>query len=146
MTYVIWSFQRCTKSQVQHNDWEKWFQTLVVTALITYSALSPFLLSLALPSSLPLFSSVSCWLHSMARHLSRCHPPYGFPLSLSLCEAMETGFFCSVFLSTSFSFTHPTSLALAHLCHWLLTISGILKRQACARCAYDCMQLCVKTA
>lgn len=84
MTYVIWSFQRCTTSQVQHNDWEKWFQTLVVTALITYSALSPFLLSLALPSSLPLFSSVSYWLHSMARHLSRCHPPYGF-LFPSLC-------------------------------------------------------------
>lgn len=83
-TYVIWSFQRCTTSQVQHNDWEKWFQTLVVTALITYSALSPFLLSLALPSSLPLFSSVSYWLHSMARHLSRCHPPYGF-LFPSLC-------------------------------------------------------------
>lgn len=87
--------------------WEKWFQKLVITALITYSALSfppPFL---TLPPS-SLFISASTWLRFSARRLSLCHPPYGsFP---SLCEAMEiVFFFFQLFHPSIFAFVSQTS-------------------------------------
>lgn len=84
MSFGVSSDAPEAKSNTAH--WEKWFQTLVITALITYSArsFSPFLpsFSLSLPP-FPPFRSVSSWLQFMARRLSLCHPPYGF-LSLFL--------------------------------------------------------------
>lgn len=136
MTYVIWSFQRCTTSQVQHNDWEKWFQTLVVTALITYSALSPFLLSLALPSSLPLFSS----LIGFTLWPDICHvaiPLMASPLPLSVWSngnriflfSLSFHFFfvysphlscsCSPSPLTPHFFRHIEKASLCTLCLWL---------------------------
>lgn len=77
-------------------NWEKWFQSPVITVLITYSALPLFYF--LHPSN---FRPASSWLQFAARRLSLCHPPYGF-LSPSLSEAMETWFFYLVFLSAFF--------------------------------------------
>lgn len=55
--------------------WEKWFQTLVITALMTYSAVSfppPFL---TLPP-ISLFVSASTLLLFRTWRLLLCHPPY----------------------------------------------------------------------
>lgn len=79
---AFWSCQtqrRCSNRAL----WEKWFQKLVITALITYSALSfppPFL---TLPP-VSLFISASTWLRFRARRLSLCHPHFFLLLSSSV--------------------------------------------------------------
>lgn len=92
---AFWSCQSQPRSVPAELSGKKWFQKLVITALITYSALSsppPFL---TLPP-VSLFISASTWLQFRPRRLSLCHPPYGCSF-LPLCEAMEIvlGFFFS---------------------------------------------------
>lgn len=89
---------------------EKWFQKLVITALITYSALSfppPFL---TLPP-FSLFISASTWLQFMARRLSLCHPAYGFYFPLCVQQWKLFSFFNSaqLFFPRVFAFGSQTS-------------------------------------
>lgn len=111
MTDVICSFQRCTRSQVQHSRLGEMISdpgnhsfNYIFCSLFS----SPLFLSFLSLSSSPLL--IHLFLASVYGQTFVTLPSsLWLPLSLSLCEAMETGFFCSVFLSTSFSFAHPTS-------------------------------------
>lgn len=92
------------KGRTSRALWEKWFQKLVFTALITYSALSfppPFL---TLPPS-SLFISASTWLQFTARHLSLFHPPCG--CSFLSVRSNGNWFFFSAYLSKSFCICLP---------------------------------------
>lgn len=95
------------KGRTSRALWEKWFQKLVFTALITYSALSfppPFL---TLPPS-SLFISASTWLQLTARRLSLCHPPYGCSF-LSVWSNGNCFFFFQLIFPSVFAFVYQTS-------------------------------------
>lgn len=107
---AFWSCQtqrRCSNRAL----WEKWFQKLVITALITYSALSfppPFL---TLPP-VSLFISASTWLRFRARRLSLCHPPFFLLLSSSVWSNGNCFFFVQLFFPIVVAFACQTSFFL----------------------------------
>lgn len=120
-------------------DWEKWFQTLVITALITYSALSfpPPVLSPFLRASLPLDPSLlgfSLWpdvchfaIILMASSLPLAVWSNGNGIFL-LSRSFHFFFICSLHLS----FFSVSSL----LVHILPTNSSISKKRVCVLYIY----------